>query len=182
MTVAFGAFPVLTPPSLPSLFAHSASGQWFLPSSSALCPADPLCLSQELHLLVRHTQQQARARQQAQEHEAERLRIEIVKLREALEEETAARASLEGQLRAQREETGGGRASHRRVPWVRHGQRRCSGDPALTSLSLFLSLPQMCWRVSRVGTLWRATPGGLGPRGPDSHSPCSLPSQPPCVA
>ncbi|XP_006980443.1 rab GTPase-binding effector protein 2 isoform X2 [Peromyscus maniculatus bairdii] len=60
---------------------------------------------QELHLLVRHTQQQARARQQAQEHEAERLRIEIVKLREALEEETAARASLEGQLRAQREET-----------------------------------------------------------------------------
>ncbi|XP_036047932.1 rab GTPase-binding effector protein 2 isoform X2 [Onychomys torridus] len=60
---------------------------------------------QELHLLVRHTQQQARARQQAQEHEAERLRIEIVKLREALEEETAARASLEGQLRVQREET-----------------------------------------------------------------------------
>ncbi|GAB1292677.1 Rab GTPase-binding effector protein 2 [Apodemus speciosus] len=60
---------------------------------------------QELHLLVRHTRQQARARQQAQEHEAERLRIEIVKLREALDEETAAKASLEGQLRAQREET-----------------------------------------------------------------------------
>ncbi|XP_051048883.1 rab GTPase-binding effector protein 2 isoform X3 [Phodopus roborovskii] len=60
---------------------------------------------QELQLLVRHTRQQARARQQAQEHEAERLRIEIVKLREALEEETAARASLEGQLRVQREET-----------------------------------------------------------------------------
>ncbi|KAF0882113.1 RABE2 protein, partial [Crocuta crocuta] len=38
-------------------------------------------------------------------HEAERLRIEIVTLREALEEETAARASLEGQLRVQREET-----------------------------------------------------------------------------
>ncbi|ERE78751.1 rab GTPase-binding effector protein 2 [Cricetulus griseus] len=63
------------------------------------------CSIQELHLLVRHTRQQARARQQAQEHEAERLRIEIVKLREALEEETAARASLEGQLRVQREET-----------------------------------------------------------------------------
>lgn len=60
---------------------------------------------QELHLLVRQTRQQARARQQAQEHEAERLRIEIVKLREALDEETAARASLEGQLRVQREET-----------------------------------------------------------------------------
>lgn len=60
---------------------------------------------QELHQLVRHTQQQARARQQAQEHEAERLRIEIVKLREALDEETAAKASLEGQLRVQREET-----------------------------------------------------------------------------
>ncbi|XP_052055403.1 rab GTPase-binding effector protein 2 isoform X1 [Apodemus sylvaticus] len=59
---------------------------------------------QELHLLVQHTRQQARARQQAQEHEAERLRIEIVKLREALGEETAAKASLEGQLRVQREE------------------------------------------------------------------------------
>ncbi|XP_028620132.1 rab GTPase-binding effector protein 2 isoform X3 [Grammomys surdaster] len=60
---------------------------------------------QELHLLIQHTRQQARARQQAQEHEAERLRIEIVKLREALDEETAAKASLEGQLRVQREET-----------------------------------------------------------------------------
>uniref|UniRef100_A0A8C5KCH8 Rab GTPase-binding effector protein 2 n=1 Tax=Jaculus jaculus TaxID=51337 RepID=A0A8C5KCH8_JACJA len=59
----------------------------------------------ELHQLVQHTRQQARARQQAQEHEAERLRIEIVTLREALEEEKAARASLEGQLRVQREET-----------------------------------------------------------------------------
>lgn len=65
---------------------------------------------------MRHTRQQARARQQAQEHEAERLRIEIVKLREALDEETAARASLEGELRVQREETG-------RVPWVRHGRQ-----------------------------------------------------------
>uniref|UniRef100_A0A4W2I739 Rab GTPase-binding effector protein 2 n=1 Tax=Bos indicus x Bos taurus TaxID=30522 RepID=A0A4W2I739_BOBOX len=59
----------------------------------------------ELQQLVRRTQQEARARQQAQEHEAERLRIEIVTLREALDEETAARASLEGQLRVQREET-----------------------------------------------------------------------------
>ncbi|XP_012494534.1 PREDICTED: rab GTPase-binding effector protein 2 isoform X3 [Propithecus coquereli] len=59
----------------------------------------------ELQLLVRRTRQEARARQQAQEHGAERLRIEIVTLREALEEETAARASLEGQLRVQREET-----------------------------------------------------------------------------
>ncbi|XP_054937967.1 rab GTPase-binding effector protein 2 isoform X5 [Physeter macrocephalus] len=59
----------------------------------------------ELRQLVRRTQQEARAHQQAQEHEAERLRIEIVTLREALEEETVARASLEGQLRVQREET-----------------------------------------------------------------------------
>ncbi|XP_032182692.1 rab GTPase-binding effector protein 2 isoform X1 [Mustela erminea] len=59
----------------------------------------------ELQQLVRHTRQEARAQQQAREHEAERLRIEIVTLREALEEETAARASLEGQLRVQREET-----------------------------------------------------------------------------
>uniref|UniRef100_A0A8C4PRT2 Rab GTPase-binding effector protein 2 n=1 Tax=Equus asinus TaxID=9793 RepID=A0A8C4PRT2_EQUAS len=59
----------------------------------------------ELQQLVCRTRQEARAHQQAQEHEAERLRIEIVTLREALEEETAARASLEGQLRVQREET-----------------------------------------------------------------------------
>uniref|UniRef100_A0A8C0PW31 Rab GTPase-binding effector protein 2 n=2 Tax=Canis lupus familiaris TaxID=9615 RepID=A0A8C0PW31_CANLF len=59
----------------------------------------------DLQQLVRHTRQEARAQQQAREHEAERLRIEIVTLREALEEETAARASLEGQLRVQREET-----------------------------------------------------------------------------
>ncbi|XP_004586900.2 rab GTPase-binding effector protein 2 [Ochotona princeps] len=60
---------------------------------------------QELQQLVQHTRQEARARQRAREHEAERLRIEIVTLREALEEQTAARASLEGQLRVQREET-----------------------------------------------------------------------------
>nr|KAF6490763.1 rabaptin, RAB GTPase binding effector protein 2 [Molossus molossus] len=59
----------------------------------------------ELQQLVRHMGQEARAHQQAREHEAERLRIEIVKLREALEEETVARASLEGQLRVQQEET-----------------------------------------------------------------------------
>ncbi|XP_031543334.1 rab GTPase-binding effector protein 2 isoform X2 [Vicugna pacos] len=59
----------------------------------------------ELQQLVRRTRQEARAHQQAREHEAERLRIEIVTLREALEEETAARASLKGQLRVQREET-----------------------------------------------------------------------------
>ncbi|KAL2766304.1 rab GTPase-binding effector protein 2 [Daubentonia madagascariensis] len=62
-------------------------------------------LQMELQLLVRRTRQEARARQQAQEHGAERLRIEIVTLREALEEETVARASLEGRLRVQREET-----------------------------------------------------------------------------
>ncbi|XP_069860363.1 rab GTPase-binding effector protein 2-like [Dipodomys merriami] len=59
---------------------------------------------QELQQLVQCTRQGAWARQQAQEHEAERLRIEIVTLREALEEETVAKASLEGQLRVQREE------------------------------------------------------------------------------
>ncbi|XP_045141830.1 rab GTPase-binding effector protein 2 isoform X1 [Echinops telfairi] len=59
----------------------------------------------DLQQLVRLTRQEARARQQAWEHEAERLRIEIVKLREALEDQTAARASLEGQLRVQQEET-----------------------------------------------------------------------------
>ncbi|XP_035877108.1 rab GTPase-binding effector protein 2 isoform X3 [Phyllostomus discolor] len=62
-------------------------------------------LQMELQQLVRRMGQEARVHQQAREHEAERLRIEIVTLREALEEETAARASLEGQLRVQREET-----------------------------------------------------------------------------
>lgn len=101
-----------------------------------LAPSKPLCLLQELHLLVRHTRQQARARQQAQEHEAERLRIEIVKLREALDEETAAKASLEGQLRVQREETGKGRQAATGPPGSGLGiRRRCSGDPVLTSLS-----------------------------------------------
>lgn len=68
----------------------------------------PLLFPQELQQLVQHIRQEARARQRAREHEAERLRIEIVTLREALEEQTAARASLEGQLRVQREETGEG--------------------------------------------------------------------------
>lgn len=117
LTVAFGSSLLsLHFPAVPALL-------------SALCPADPSCLLQELHLLVRHTWQQARARQQAQEHEAERLRIEIVKLREALDEETAARASLEGQLRVQREETG-------RVSWVRHGCQEVQRSSFDLSVSL----------------------------------------------
>nr|KAF6272138.1 rabaptin, RAB GTPase binding effector protein 2 [Myotis myotis] len=71
----------------------------------------------ELKQLVLHMGQEARAHQRAREHEAERLRIEIVTLREALEEETVARASLEGQLRGQREETG------ERPPCAASGQR-----------------------------------------------------------
>lgn len=91
---------------------------------------------------MRHTQQQARARQQAQEHEAERLRIEIVKLREALDEETAAKASLEGQLRVQREETGKGRRSScHRASWIREGQQAEAQWRLGLDLSLSLSLP-----------------------------------------
>lgn len=96
---------------------------------------------------MRHTRQEARAQQQAREHEAERLRIEIVTLREALEEETAARASLEGQLRVQREETGEGRGGEPpqpcpprgtdhppgEHPGTRRGER---GDSVRTSLDL----------------------------------------------
>ncbi|XP_074165225.1 rab GTPase-binding effector protein 2 isoform X2 [Sminthopsis crassicaudata] len=67
-------------------------------------PTSPL----ELQQLVRSTRQEAHECQRAQEHEAERLRIEIVTLREALEEETASRAVLERKLRVQREETGEG--------------------------------------------------------------------------
>lgn len=65
---------------------------------------------------MRCMRQEAQAHEQAREHEAERLRIEIVTLREALEEETAARASLEGQLRVQREETGERRGAEPRHP------------------------------------------------------------------
>lgn len=73
-------------------------------------------LFQELQQLVHCMRQEAQAHEQAREHEAERLRIEIVTLREALEEETAARASLEGQLRVQREETGERRGAKPRHP------------------------------------------------------------------
>lgn len=78
---------------------------------------------------MRRTQQEARARQQAQEHEAERLRIEIVTLREALDEETAARASLEGQLRVQREETGEreSASSHEERPRLGSGRGEGAG-------------------------------------------------------
>uniref|UniRef100_A0A6I8NML8 Rab GTPase-binding effector protein 2 n=1 Tax=Ornithorhynchus anatinus TaxID=9258 RepID=A0A6I8NML8_ORNAN len=59
----------------------------------------------ELQRLLKEAQQELRGSRRAQEHEAERLRIEIVNLREALDEQTAARARLEGTLRGQREET-----------------------------------------------------------------------------
>lgn len=124
-------------------------------------PSKPLCLLQELHLLVRHTRQQARARQQAQEHEAERLRIEIVKLREALDEETAAKASLEGQLRVQREETGKGRQSScHRASWIRFGHQE--EVQWRSSLDLSLLLLQMCWRVSGGQRLVEGYRSGAG--------------------
>uniref|UniRef100_K9ILE0 Rab GTPase-binding effector protein 2 n=1 Tax=Desmodus rotundus TaxID=9430 RepID=K9ILE0_DESRO len=82
------------PPAAPRVLEQDEGREEALPSSVP-----------ELQQLVCHMRQEARAHQQAREHEAERLRIEIVTLREALEEETAARASLEGQLRVQREET-----------------------------------------------------------------------------
>lgn len=88
-----------------------------VPGPQGLCPSSPpphttpetspvTCFLPGLQQLMRHAKAGARARQQAQEHEAERLRIGIVTLREALDEEPAAEASLEGQLRVQREETG----------------------------------------------------------------------------
>ncbi|XP_024904151.1 rab GTPase-binding effector protein 2 isoform X2 [Pteropus alecto] len=82
------------PSSVPRGLEQGESQEELLPSSVP-----------ELQQLVRCMRQEVQAHEQAREHEAERLRIEIVTLREALEEETAARASLEGQLRVQREET-----------------------------------------------------------------------------
>uniref|UniRef100_A0A8C3H783 Rab GTPase-binding effector protein 2 n=1 Tax=Chrysemys picta bellii TaxID=8478 RepID=A0A8C3H783_CHRPI len=64
---------------------------------------------QELQALVRRLQEEAGTLRRASEHRSERLRIEIVTLREQLDEEEAARARLQGvleaQLGAQREET-----------------------------------------------------------------------------
>ncbi|XP_074854572.1 rab GTPase-binding effector protein 2 isoform X5 [Carettochelys insculpta] len=64
---------------------------------------------QELQALVRQQQEEAGTLRQSSEHQSERLRIEIVALREQLEEEEAARARLQGvleaQLGAQREES-----------------------------------------------------------------------------
>ncbi|XP_044868335.1 rab GTPase-binding effector protein 2-like isoform X2 [Mauremys mutica] len=64
---------------------------------------------QELQALVRRLQEEAGTLRRASEHHGERLRIEIVTLRERLDEEEAARARLQGvleaQLGAQREES-----------------------------------------------------------------------------
>lgn len=95
---------------------------------------------QELQQLVCQTRQEARAQRQAAEHEAECLRIEIVTLRDALNEEMAARASLEGQLRGQREETG------KRPGDALGAAAVVAALPELSDLSP--SFPQRCWRVS----------------------------------
>ncbi|XP_067412474.1 rab GTPase-binding effector protein 2 [Emydura macquarii macquarii] len=64
---------------------------------------------QELQALVRRLQEEAGTLRQTSKHQDERLRIEIVSLRERLEEEDSARARLQGvleaQLGAQREES-----------------------------------------------------------------------------
>ncbi|XP_030404031.1 rab GTPase-binding effector protein 2 isoform X5 [Gopherus evgoodei] len=63
----------------------------------------------ELQALVRQLQEEAGTLRRASEHHSERLRIEIVTLRERLDEEEATRARLQGvleaQLGAQREES-----------------------------------------------------------------------------
>uniref|UniRef100_A0A8C0GW99 Rab GTPase-binding effector protein 2 n=1 Tax=Chelonoidis abingdonii TaxID=106734 RepID=A0A8C0GW99_CHEAB len=69
----------------------------------------PTIAPQELQALVCRLQDEARTMRRASEHHSERLRIEIVTLRERLDEEEATRARLQGvleaQLGAQREET-----------------------------------------------------------------------------
>ncbi|XP_038263715.1 rab GTPase-binding effector protein 2 [Dermochelys coriacea] len=60
---------------------------------------------QELQALVRRLQEEAGTLRRASEHHSERLRIEIVTLRERLDEKEAARAQLQGVLEAQREES-----------------------------------------------------------------------------
>uniref|UniRef100_A0A8C4Y996 Rab GTPase-binding effector protein 2 n=1 Tax=Gopherus evgoodei TaxID=1825980 RepID=A0A8C4Y996_9SAUR len=81
-------------------------------SRPPLVPAEELPLTssvQELQALVRQLQEEAGTLRRASEHHSERLRIEIVTLRERLDEEEATRARLQGvleaQLGAQREES-----------------------------------------------------------------------------
>ncbi|XP_075773858.1 rab GTPase-binding effector protein 2 isoform X3 [Pelodiscus sinensis] len=90
---------------------------------------------QELQALVRRLQEEAGALHRSSEHQSERLRIEIVTLRERLEEETAARARLQGVLEAQREESRKARLGGRRKG------SRCHGSPFDVTFSLFVPLP-----------------------------------------
>lgn len=62
---------------------------------------------QELQVLVRQLRQEASSQFRASEHQAERLRIEIVSLRERLDEEMASQSGLQGALEREQEERGG---------------------------------------------------------------------------
>ncbi|XP_074920767.1 rab GTPase-binding effector protein 2 [Chelonoidis abingdonii] len=78
-------------------------------SGGAAGRLSPTIAPQELQALVCRLQDEARTMRRASEHHSERLRIEIVTLRERLDEEEATRARLQGvleaQLGAQREES-----------------------------------------------------------------------------
>uniref|UniRef100_A0A670KFC7 Rab GTPase-binding effector protein 2 n=1 Tax=Podarcis muralis TaxID=64176 RepID=A0A670KFC7_PODMU len=62
----------------------------------------------ELQALVRQLRQESASQLRAAEHQAERLRIEIVSLRERLDQETASRSGLQGALEREQEERGEG--------------------------------------------------------------------------
>lgn len=57
--------------------------------------------------MVSKLKQESALQLRAAEHQAERLRIEIISLRERLDEETASQSSLKGVLEREREERGG---------------------------------------------------------------------------
>ncbi|XP_053120793.1 rab GTPase-binding effector protein 2 isoform X2 [Hemicordylus capensis] len=59
---------------------------------------------QELQTLVRQLRQEAASQLRAAEHQAERLRIEIVSLREQLDQEEVSRSELQGALEREQEE------------------------------------------------------------------------------
>ncbi|XP_020648543.3 rab GTPase-binding effector protein 2 isoform X1 [Pogona vitticeps] len=59
---------------------------------------------QELQALVQHLRQESASQLRAAEHQAERLRIEIVSLREQLDEEAVSQAGLQGALEREQEE------------------------------------------------------------------------------
>lgn len=76
------------------------------PSSSRRVCFSPPPPGQGLQSMVSQQRSEVESQLRCAEHQAERLRIEIVSLREKLDQEIAARSGLQGELEKEREEKG----------------------------------------------------------------------------